>query len=179
MQMAATKVWTLEEVHSLPDDGNKYEIINGELYVTPSPSYSHELVAVRLTELLLPYVVEQRLGSVWHPRAVFRWMGSEVEPDLMVRPAHIIDRPSFDNAPLPLLVVEITSPSSRQSDRTAKRKLYREAGIPEYWIVDKDTASITVVKPNGPDVAETETVTWQPEGASLALIIQVASLFAP
>ena len=81
---AATKVWTLEELHSLPDDGNKYELIHGVLYVTPGPTDQHETIAARLTRLLDPYVAKHGLGYVYHPRAVFNIDGSEVEPEIIV-----------------------------------------------------------------------------------------------
>ncbi|HEY2165322.1 MAG TPA: Uma2 family endonuclease, partial [Gemmatimonadaceae bacterium] len=86
MEMATKlKRWTLDEVHSLPDDGNKYELVRGELFVTPPPSDDHETILARLTGVLSPYVEAHRLGLVYHPRAVMRYRGSEVEPDLMVR----------------------------------------------------------------------------------------------
>src|SRR4051812_45596473 len=70
MRMATEiKRWTLEELHSLPDDGNKYELIHGELFVTPAPSNDHETVLARLSELLFPYVRANKLGLVYHPRA--------------------------------------------------------------------------------------------------------------
>jgi len=87
MPMAqSTTQWTLDRLHSLPDDGNKYEIVHGELLVTPAPAPMHETIAARLTRLLDPYVAAHGLGYVYHPRAVFRRHGSEVEPDLIVRP---------------------------------------------------------------------------------------------
>src|SRR3954464_1486124 len=72
MHMATKlKRWTLEELHSLPDDGNKYELIHGELFVTPAPSDGHETISARLTRMLDPYVEAQGLGFVYRPRAVF------------------------------------------------------------------------------------------------------------
>lgn len=86
MQMATKiKRWTLDEVHSLPDDGNKYELIRGDLFVTPPPTDAHETVLARLSRLLEPYVAANHLGFLYHPRSVFRFQGSETEPDLMVR----------------------------------------------------------------------------------------------
>lgn len=81
----ATRPWTLAELHRLPDDGNKYELVRGELFVTPPPSTGHEDILARLSRILDPYVAEQRLGYVYHPRSVMELDGSEVEPDLMVR----------------------------------------------------------------------------------------------
>jgi Uma2 family endonuclease len=80
--------WTLEELHSLPDDGNKYELVRGELFVTPPPTDEFETVLARLSRILNPYVATHGLGMVYHPPAVMRFEGSEVEPDLMVRQPH-------------------------------------------------------------------------------------------
>src|SRR5215212_8489522 len=105
MHMAATlKRWTLEEVHSLPDDGNKYELVRGELFVTPPPSVAHEELAAVLGRLLDRYAEEEGLGRVYRPRAVINALGSEVEPDLMVR-MPLLPTQSWTSAPLPLLVV--------------------------------------------------------------------------
>src|SRR5690348_7754903 len=106
MSMPA-KAWTLEELHRLPDDGNKYELIRGELFVTPPPSVDHEEVLARLSAALTAYVAAHRLGRVYHPRAVIRFKGSEAEPDLMVRavPPHVHGN-SWEELPAPSLVVE-------------------------------------------------------------------------
>ncbi len=78
MPMAtATKRWTLEELHRLPDDGNKYELVRGDLFVTPPPTDAHETILARLTRLLDPYVAAHGLGFVYRPRAVLRFEGSE------------------------------------------------------------------------------------------------------
>src|SRR5437763_13052458 len=72
MSMPA-KAWTLEEVHRLPDDGNKYEVIRGDLFVTPPPSVEHEKVLARLSGMLTGYVAKHDHGMVYHPRAVIRF----------------------------------------------------------------------------------------------------------
>ena len=118
MEMAtSTKLWTLNEVHSLPDDGNRYELVHGVLYVTPPPLDDHETVAARLTRVLDPYVAANGLGFVYRPKAVFR-IGRKVqlEPDLMVRRQHPSPRHSdkdWETAPTPSLVIEILSPGTR------------------------------------------------------------------
>ena len=120
MHMARPKRrWTIEELHSLPDDGNKYELIHGELFVTPAPSDNHETVGARLTRLIDPYVAANGLGLIYRPRAVVRIADdTEVEPDLMVRQPQNEPDASWAGAPLPILVVEITSDSTRRRDRT-------------------------------------------------------------
>jgi len=76
------KVWTLKELHSLPDDGNKYELVRGELLVTPPPPDEHETIAARLTRLLDPFVAANELGFIYRPRAVvqspYQWRTSLV-----------------------------------------------------------------------------------------------------
>ena len=178
MSMPSTvKDWTLEELHRLPDDGNKYELVHGELFVTPAPNEEHETIAARLTRLLDPYVAEHGLGAVYRPRAVIRYRGSEVEPDLMVRAERIRRKDSWDDAPTPILVVEIISPTTRRRDRMQKRDLYREAGVAEYWVIDAESRSVLVVRLGEDDVTATDTLTWAPREATSPLSIQLDSLF--
>lgn len=175
----ATKIkrWTLDELHSLPDDGNKYELIHGELFVTPSPSNDHETILARLSDVLAPYVRANKLGLVYHPRAVFRFEGSEVEPDLMVRaPAPKIGN-DWERAPRPLLIVEVFSPTTRRRDASYKKELYAEAGIPEYWMVDPERRTITAVRPGEPHRTVGDTLVWKPSGVSDPLDVRVADLF--
>src|SRR5215218_4823069 len=101
MHMAhAAKRWTLEELHSLPDDGNRYELIGGELFVTPPPSEEHETILARLSRILEPFVAANKLGFVYAPRAVIRHAGSEAEPDRMVRRAKQKGDRDWDDAPI-------------------------------------------------------------------------------
>jgi len=118
--VATLKRWTLEEVHSLPDDGNKYELVRGELFVTPPPNPDHESIAARLSRVLDPYVEVQKLGFVYHPRAVMRFEGSEVEPDLMVRQPNARGAKDWEQSPTPILIVEIQSPSTRRRDNDVR-----------------------------------------------------------
>lgn len=178
MAMATTrKIWTLDELHSLPDDGNKYELVRGELFVTPPPTEEHETILARLTLLLVPFVSANDLGLVYHPRAVLRFKGSEVEPDLMVRQPQSNRRADWDTAPTPILVVEVLSDSTRRRDRTEKKDLYLDAGVPEYWILDAGRRTITLMRPGMPDRVEQERFVWQPRGTSSGLDIQLANVF--
>lgn len=176
----AKRRWTLDELHGLPDDGNKYELIHGELFVTPAPTFNHETVGARLTRLIDRYVEENDLGLVYRPWAIVRvGTHSEVEPDLMVRHPHANRDASWEEAPTPILVVEIASPTTRRRDRLYKRNIYAEAGIPEYWMVDSDDRTITVARPGQDDVIATETLTWHPTGADQPLTFRLENVFGP
>ena len=179
MSMAATtKHWTLEELHSLPDDGNKYEVVHGELFVTPAPTPRHESVLQRLTRILEPYVTTHALGDIYHPRSVVRVKGSEVEPDLMVRTRPRNDDVPWDEWPVPILVVEVASPYTRRRDREEKHDFYiHDARIAEYWIVDTEGQTITSVRAGAEDRTFAETMTWAPAGAAEPLTFAISYVF--
>lgn len=181
----ATKLrrWTLRDLHSLPDDGNKYELVRGELFVTPAPTDEHETILARLTRLLEPYVAANSLGFVYHPRAVFRRDGSETEPDLMVRQPrtgrakHGKSNDDWDDAPMPSLIVEVMSDATWRRDLQHKRDFYIESGIPEYWVVDGDHRDVRIFRPGCEDETATRQLHWHPAGEAEPLILEVASIF--
>ena len=174
---ATTKLWTLEEMYSLPDDGNKYELIDGELFVTPVPAPAHEEILARLSAILLGYVTEHRLGRVYHPRSVVRFRGSEVEPDLLVRQPGSSANTPWEEMPTPMLVVEVVSPFTRRRDHMHKREFYEKAGVPEYWIIDGDAREICVVKRGEADDIRKGNVAWSPLAATSPLQFRLRELF--
>ncbi len=169
--------WTLQELHRLPDDGNKYELVRGELFVTPPPSVDREEVLARLSAILTPYVARHGLGNVYHPRSVIRFKGSEAEPDLMVRAisphAH---GNAWDELPPPLLVVEVLSPTTRRRDLFSKREYYLDAGAAEYWVLDPERNEVRVARPGQQDVVVTDALIWRAV-ANAPLAIDVQSVF--
>jgi Uma2 family endonuclease len=178
MEMATkAKHWTLEELHALPDDGNKYELVFGDLFVTPPPSVAHETLAAILGRILDRYVERWALGLVYRPRAVIQTPDGEVEPDLMVRPAtsRVVER--WTEMPIPSLVVEVLSASTRRRDVGPKREFYIEAGVPTYWIVDGEARTVRVVRPGQLDAIVADSVSWHPAGAGEPLVIDVSSVF--
>jgi Uma2 family endonuclease len=178
MPMQSARIWTLDELHSLPEDGNRYEVIDGELFVTPAPTDLHETIAARLTRVLDPYVEREGLGYVYRPRAVFRVQRrSEVEPDLMVRLPNATAGRSWEDAPIPALIVEILSPYTRRRDQVQKRAFYLRSGVPEYWVIDPDERTVRVVRPDEEDRVESDEVIWHPAGATRPLTVAIAPLF--
>ncbi len=172
-----TGQWTLAEFDRLPTDSNKYELIDGVLFVTPAPSYPHERLLSVLNNLLLPYVMEHKIGLILRPRSEVRALGSAVEPDLQVRP----DAPSIEVGweflPMPLLVVEAASRTTRRRDNTEKRDFYMRCGIAEYWIVDREQRNIRVITAGAPDAVQDQQLLWQPVAGIAPLTIDVVAYF--
>lgn len=177
----ATGRWTAERVRALPDDGNRYEVVDGELLVTPSPSDPHQRSVRELAFALHAFVERHGFGEV-----LFSPSDIELDPKSMVQPDVFvfgllegrIARGWNSGAPL-LLVVEVLSPGTARADRTIKRKRYQRAGIPEYWIVDLDDRVIEVWRPadSRPELVAL-TLEWRPAGASEVFSIHLPGLFA-
>ena len=147
--MAQTKPagsWTYEDLSALPEDGRRFEIIEGELYEMPSPSWAHASVVANLILMLIPIVA--RLGGRWRtaPLDVFFQGADPVQPDIVVllpdSRAHPIERGV--NGP-PDLLIEVLSPSHREHDLLLKRLLYARAGVREYWLVDPEARTIEIL----------------------------------
>src|SRR5439155_9529867 len=137
MGMAAPVYYTAEMVRSLPDDGNRYETVHGELLVTPAPRVWHQVVVERLRDALGNYLARHPEGQLLAAPADISWTSDVlVQPDLFVVP--IAEVRTLDWARLRHLdlVVEVLSPTTARADRFTKRRLYQEVGIPDYWIVD-------------------------------------------
>ena len=178
MEMATkAKHWTLAELHALPDDGNKYELVFGDLFVTPPPSVAHEKLAAVLGRILDRYVERWALGLVYRPRAVIQTPDGEVEPDLMVRRTTQRVVTKWTEVPVPDLVVEVLSGGTRQRDFGPKREFYIETGVPTYWIVDGEARTIRVVRPGQRDALVAESLTWHPTDAEEPLVVDVQALF--
>ena len=173
----ATEAWTLDQLHRLPEDGNRYELLDGELFVTPAPSPAHERLVSRLRSRLEPYVQMHQLGELHGPRGVVRMSGSEVEPDLRLLPPIATTPESWDGMPVPLLLVEVLSRTTWRRDVHQKRAFYLRIGVREYWIVDGAKREIRVVNAHGDDAVAATELVWHPAGASQPLVIDVESYF--
>jgi Uma2 family endonuclease len=138
---------TYDDFLALPDDGNRYEIINGELIVSASPRRDHQEVSASLDWILQRFLHETGMGRLYtHPIDVKLGPNDIVEPDLVViltarletyLPQGVVVAP-------PDLVVEIISPSSSRTDHVRKMALYARSGVPEYWIADPGRRTLTI-----------------------------------
>jgi Uma2 family endonuclease len=186
MRAAGRRRWTIEEVERLIDERPgltpRYELVDGELLVTPAPSLRHQRVILRLALMLQPYLVDAKVGEVRLGPAELKLVsGEHYEPDLFVIP--LIDgrlpREKRDGPDHPLLVVEALSPGSLRHDRFTKRRAFQRAAIPDYWIADSDAELFEIWHPGDerPAVVEDRLI-WQPGGAPMAFELDVRQLFA-
>ena len=138
---------TYDDFLKLPDDGNRYEVIGGELLVNPAPRRDHQEVVANLDWVLQRFLRASGIGRAYtHPVDV--WLGPNdiVEPDIVAIRESRLDsyRPEGVVREPPDLVVEVLSPSTRGTDQVRKMALYAKSGVPEYWIADPDRRSLTI-----------------------------------
>jgi len=181
MGMVAPTYYTADMVRALPDDGKRYEVVHGELLVTPAPRLPHQLVLQRLQLALGTYVERERVGLLLASPADLSW-GPDilVQPDLFVADLEEARPLDWRRLQTLLLAVEILSPSSVRADRFTKRRLYQDRRVATYWVVDADARAIEVWTPpvTFPTV-ERKRVSWHPAGARKAFTLVVEELFRP
>jgi Uma2 family endonuclease len=146
--MAVTKqsgTWTYEDLFTLPDDGRRYEIIEGDLHEMPAPGLDHATTLVNLLLLLAP-VIQSLGGRVFvAPLDVFFPGADPVQPDILaVLPGWQGSLRQCGAQGAPDLVIEIRSPSNRGHDLLTKRALYGRAGVREYWIVAPENRTVEI-----------------------------------
>jgi Uma2 family endonuclease len=172
--------WTVERVLALPDDGNRYEAVDGELLVSPAPSLLHQRAIGALYRRIHPFVEAHRLGSIHHSPADIEFdEHTLVKPDLFVAPLIDGRRPrTWKEIAELVLAIEVLSPSTARADRQVKRRRYQRHGVPEYWIVDLDARLLEVWRlgDDRPEVL-TDQVRWRPPAEFLALEIDLTALF--
>ena len=137
---------TRSDLEAMPDDGHRYELIDGVLIVSPGPRFGHQRVSGQL-HLLLQAACPSELCVLYAPFAVAISDDTELQPDLLVAPLSQFTDTELDGAPL--LAVEILSPSTRRVDLLLKRDRLEAAGCPSYWLVDPDVPSVTVLELEG------------------------------
>ena len=181
MDMAAATIrWTAAMVRALPDDGNRYEVVDGELLVTPAPTWRHQAASRALFLQLHPYLVAHAIGEVIYAPADVEFADDRmVEPDLFVVPLVGGRAPrTWEEAGRLLLAVEILSPGTARADRLVKRRLYQREGVPEYWIVDVDARLVERWQPGDerPEIL-TARLAWRPDPAVPAFEVDLDAYF--
>ena len=176
--------WTRAEVEALIDANPlstpRYELVDGELLVTPAPNLLHQAAALELAVALREYLRRTGAGEVFmSPADVELKAGGLVQPDVFVLPRD--DARRFRTTPPArtlLLAAEVISPGSAKIDRGQKRVLYQEY-VPEYWIVDLDAELCERWRPGDerPEILR-DAIAWRPVGATLAFVLEIPAYFA-
>jgi len=181
MPAVESRRWTVEEVRALPEEpGRRFEVVDGELLVSPGPSFAHQRVKRELQRLLETYLERYRAGDVLDgPAEIEADAYTLVQPDLFVLPLVDGHRPrDWPEVRRALLIVEVLSTSTARYDRVGKRRRYQRLGA-EYWIVDPGARVVERWMPTGerPEVLDVG-ITWHAPGAGEPITIDLPSLFA-
>lgn len=174
-----TTEWTLEMLHALPDDGKRYELVDGELLVSPGPSVPHQSVAGELYLLLRVWARPHGFEVFVAPCAITFTPHRELQPDVFVVP--FVDgkriRDPRDLTRL-VLAIEVLSPSTARHDRVTKRRVYLDQGVAEYWIVDPDGRTVERWRhgEERPEVLD-NTLRWTPPAGAPTLEVDLIELF--
>ena len=175
---AIRRRWTTEAVRALTNEQRawpRYELVRGELVVTPAPGAIHQIAVLEIAKALSDYLDRNPIGDVMvSPADLELEAGSITQPDVFVVPAatdiagHQLE---WSDVKALLLAVEVLSPSSVRIDRVEKRDYYCDVGVPEYWIVDLDARAVERWMPTRetPEILHDRMV-WTPSnGASFSL----------
>jgi Uma2 family endonuclease len=139
--------WTYEDYTRLPDNGMRYEVIKGALYMSPAPSPDHQRVVVALIRYLSAYLQQHPAGEIFIAPIDVKLpsLTSPVQPDLLfiANERSAIVKEKFIEG-VPDLIIEVLSPTNPEHDRTTKFSAYALAGVREYWIVDPEARTIEI-----------------------------------
>ena len=169
--------YTVDEVLAFPDDGNRYELVHGELLVSPSPAQPHQGALAELHFILRSYLSSLReVARAFFAPADIIWGPEDyVQPDLFVVPAEEVTGDWRDCRTL-LLAIEVVSPSSARADRVTKRRLYQEREVRTYWVVDVNAQVVEVWHPTDerPEIVS-DVLRWRvtPEADQLTIDLPV------
>ena len=167
---------TVDDIERFPEDGNRYELLDGLLLVTPAPRAVHQIVATRLAALMTV-----ALGSHAHvvgPGAISRPPHTQLQPDVLVYPSRFSPSTDWVKVTEHWLAVEVLSPSSRIYDREFKRDAYFALGVPEVWLIDVDDRSVDVSRARRSGRVVRDVIRWRVPALDQVVPVELAELFA-
>jgi Uma2 family endonuclease len=177
---SADATWCYEKWEQLPDDGNRYEVIDGVLYMSTAPDNLHQYISACLTERVgIPLKLAGVAIYAYAPVGVIMPGAEPVQPDfLLIRTEHASIAPARGRIQgVPDLIAEILSPNNPRHDTVTKRATYARAGVPEYWILRPDEQDVLVLsqpKAALADYADSRLFTTEQELVSPTMSIRVA-----
>jgi Uma2 family endonuclease len=171
-------VYTTEDLRRFPHDGNRYELLEGMLIVTPAPGSAHQIVLARLNATLVPYLGSTGLALAVLPGEIEIAPKTLLDPDLLVIPTRYKPGTPWTQMTGWWLAVEVFSRSSKVYDRDFKRDAYLRLGVAEVWLVDLREKCVLLSRPEGPrDIRHAGTLVWEPKEMPAPMTLDVARLF--
>ncbi|HJP84900.1 MAG TPA: Uma2 family endonuclease [Gemmatimonadaceae bacterium] len=164
-------LYTVDDLQHFPDDGNRYELLDGVLLVTPQAAAVHQVVASRLQWELATALHKPGLAHVVGPGAVVRMPRTQLQPDILVYPARFSPKTDWRKITEHWLAVEILSRSSRVYDREFKRDAYFALGVQQVWLVDWRDQSIEVCTGKGKGRVVRERIRWRAAGTAVTIAL--------
>jgi len=152
--------YTIADLERFPEDGNRYELLDGVLIVTPSPSNAHQIIVNRLQFRLTQAVIASGDAQVVGPGVIPLPPRTQLEPDILVYPARYAIDSKWEEIDEHWLAVEVLSRSSRVYDREIKRDAYIALGVPEVWLVDRCSKLVEVSRQRGPGRITDDVLRW-------------------
>ncbi len=174
----ARGVWTVSDIEQLDRDGRRYEVLHGELLVTPMPSMRHQEGAGELYRKLADWCDANTGWRCYTPAGLFVSETTWLEPDIAVFPVKRAASMDWKSAPIPVLVVEVLSPSTRHRDRYRKRAACLAHGVGEVWLLDMVARTVErwTSASEFPQL-HTDGITWTPVAAAPSLVLKADALF--
>jgi Uma2 family endonuclease len=170
--------YTVTDLTRLPDDGNRYEILDGVLLVTPAPSTGHQIVVSRIQAALTATLQVPGHAHVVGPGAIAVPPRTQLQPDVLVYPARFGPRVGWAEVTDHWLAVEVLSRSSRVYDREVKRAAYFALGVRQLWLVDARDRSADVWRSPRLHRVERQIIRWRAPGLRSVLTVDLAGVFA-
>jgi Uma2 family endonuclease len=167
MTTKSATLLTIEDLDALPDDGNVYELIEGELIVSSAPTLTHQRVIKNLTHFIQSYLDQNPIGEVFPTPGVIFDRHNSVIPDIVFLTNEQLERvgsePHIKLAPA--LAVEVVSPGRQNSqrDRVKKLRLYDKFGVGEYWVADPEARTLEIYRRDGGALALAATLKGEDE----------------
>jgi Uma2 family endonuclease len=179
MAMPATiQRYTVDDLEHFPRDGNRYELLDGVLLVTPAPGTPHQLVVSRISFALMNALMVPGHAFVFATGAVSFPPRTQLEPDILVVPARYPVKQKWHEEREHWLAVEVYSRSSRIYDHDFKRDNYLRLGVKEVWLVDRIARSVEITRELGRSETVSDAIVWRPPTLDVDVRIELSEIFA-
>jgi Uma2 family endonuclease len=169
--------YTVDELEQFPDDGNRYELLDGVLLVTPAPKAVHQNVVSHLHVALATAIQKPGLARVVGPGAISVPPNTQLQPDILVYPSRFGPMVEWARISEHWLAVEVLSRSSRVYDRLFKRDAYFVLGVPQVWLVDIADRSVEVWRTRTEHEVVRDVIRWRVPTLDVVVPIDLAEVF--